>query len=193
MFNRGVRYTAIAAAVLVLAALAGCGGGGSKQRASAPAQSAPAATVTTVAPERTTTPAERATTTTTTRAAAPRRVSSSSAPLRVGVMPSRALATAPYTCQGKPLRAIAADGPVTVDPAIVKPGQAFTVTVTDRSVKVADVSLTGVSSTPITAHGVGADDGLAARLRMPRGASCGNKLLEVEGDVSAEAYVGVSR
>ena len=70
---------------------------------------------------------------------------------------------------------------------------AFTVTVTDRSVKVADVSLTGVSSTPITAHGVGADDGLAARLRMPRSASCGNKLLEVEGDVSAEAYVGVSR
>ncbi len=165
----------------MLAALAGCGGGGSKQQASAPAQSAPAATVTTVAPARTTT-AEQATTTT--RAAAPRRVSSSSAPLRVA---------APYTCQGKALRAIAADGPVKVDPAIVKPGQSFTVTVTDRSVKVADVSLTGVSSTPITAHGVGADDGLAARLRMPRGASCGNKLLEVEGDLSAEAYVGVSR
>ena len=64
-------------------------------------------------------------------------MSSSSAPLRVA---------APYTCQGKPLRAIAADGPVKVDPAIVKPGQSFTVTVTDRGVRMADVTLTGVAS-----------------------------------------------
>jgi hypothetical protein len=87
---------------------------------------------------------------------------------------------------------LSASGPVKVDPAVVKPGQSFTVTVTDRSVKVADVSLTGVSTTPIVAHGVAADDGMVARLKMPAGASCGNKLLEIEGDLSAEAYVGVS-
>jgi hypothetical protein len=75
----------------------------------------------------------------------------------------------------------------------VKPGQSFTVTVTDRSAKVARVTLTGVAATPITADAAGADGGLAARLRMPGDAACGNKLLEVEGDVSAEAYVGVSR
>jgi hypothetical protein len=181
VFNRGVRCTATAAALLTLAvALAGCGGGDSKKQASAPTQTQTTAAVTTVATARTTT-AER--TTTTTRHTASRRVPSSSAPLRVA---------APYTCNGKALRAIAADGPVKVDPAIVKPGQTFRVTVTDRRVKVADVSLTGVSSTAITAHAVGADEGMAARLKMPRGASCGNKLLEVEGDLSAEAYVGVS-
>jgi hypothetical protein len=176
VFHRGVRCIAITIAVLLLA---GCGGGNSRKQASVSAQPAPVtASVTTTSTTETsssTTEAERTST--------HRRPSSSSAPLRV---------TAPYTCKGKPLRAIAADGPVKVDPAIVKPGQSFTVTVTDRSVKVADVSLTGVSATPISARGVGADDGLAARLKMPRSASCGNKLLEIEGDLSAEAYVGVS-
>jgi hypothetical protein len=81
---------------------------------------------------------------------------------------------------------------VKVEPPVVKPGQSFTVLVTDRSAKVAQVTLTGVSSTPIVANGVGADEGLAAHLKMPAGVSCGNKLLEIEGDLSAEAYVGVS-
>jgi hypothetical protein len=33
---------------------------------------------------------------------------------------------------------------------------------------------------------------LEAKIRMPAYATCGNKLLEIEGDISAEAYVGVS-
>jgi hypothetical protein len=178
VLNRGVRRTATVATIVMLAALGGCGGGSKKQQASAPAPPVPAATTTTTATTRTTSTAakhkSRAHSTTT---------ASSSAPLKVA---SR------YTCKGKPLRGLSASGPVKVEPAVVKPGQAFTVTVTDRSAKVADVSLTGVASVPIVAHGVAADDGLAARLKMPAGASCGNKLLEIEGDVSAEAYVGVS-
>ena len=97
-----------------------------------------------------------------------------------------------YTCIGRKLRALSANGPVKVEPPVVKPGQSFTVLVTDRHVKVVQVTLTGVSATPIVANGVGADDGIAARLKMPASAACGNKLLEIEGDLSAEAYVGVS-
>jgi hypothetical protein len=175
VFNRGVRRTAIVVATALL--LAACGGGSKKHaQASAPVQSAPAVTTTitestTTAPPRKTRSHSIGTATTTT-----------SAPLKVA---------SGYTCNGKPLHALSASGPVKVNPAVVKPGQSFTVTVTDRSAKVADISLTGVASTPIVAHGVAADDGLAARLKMPNGASCGNKLLEIEGDVSAEAYVGV--
>lgn len=163
---------------MLAAVLAGCGGGGSKKQASAPAQSAPAATVTTVAPARTTT-TEQATTT---QRAAPRHVSSSSAPLRVA---------APYTCEGKPLRAIAADGPVKVQPAIVKPGQSFTVTVTEPGARVADITLAGVAPQPILVKGALRSGALEAKIRMPTYATCGNKLLEIEGDISAEAYVGV--
>jgi hypothetical protein len=100
--------------------------------------------------------------------------------------------TGGYTCKGKRLRTLSPDGPVKVEPPVVKPGKSFTVLVTDRSVRVAHVTLTGVSATPITADGVAADEGLVARLKMPASAGCGNKLLEIEGDVSAEAYVGVS-
>jgi hypothetical protein len=60
-------------------------------------------------------------------------------------------------------------------------------------VKTADVSLTGVASKPILAQGREQGGRLTATLEMPGYASCGNKLLEVEGDVSAEAYVGVRR
>ena len=176
MFNRGVRRTAIAVATTLL--LAACGGGSKKQpqQASAPVQSAPAVTTTitesTTSAPKATKPSHSVGTATVT----------TSSPLKVA---------SAYTCKGKPLHALSASGPVKVDPAVVKPGQSFTVTVTDRSAKVVDVSLTGVATTPIVAHGVAADDGLAARMKMPKAVSCGNKLLEVEGDVSAEAYVGV--
>ncbi|MGZ4201671.1 MAG: hypothetical protein ACXVRH_06410 [Thermoleophilaceae bacterium] len=133
--------------------------------------------------------------TTTTQAAAPgpavkpkrhrsKPSSSSAAPLRV---------SAPYTCNGKPLRAIAADGPVKVQPAIVKPGQSFTVTVTEPGARVADVTLAGVAAQPILVKGALRSGALEAKIRMPAYASCGNKLLEIEGDISAEAYVGVGK
>jgi hypothetical protein len=156
---------------------AGCGGGGgsTQSQTTTAAQSAPPVTTTeTVGKETRTTESHTIA----------RATSTSSSELKP---------TGGYTCSGKRLRALSASGPVKVEPAVVKPGQSFTVTVTDRSAKVADVTLTGVATTPILAHGVAADDGLAARLKMPSYATCGNKLLEVEGDVSAEAYVGVSR
>jgi hypothetical protein len=154
---------------------AGCGGGGdgavSTQRSSTLAQSTPPIT-----------------TTITLSSATARRVETSSTTVR-----STALRpTSRYTCNGKALRALSSNGPVKVEPPVVKPGQSFTVLVTDRSAKVAQVTLTGVSATPITANGVAGDDGLAARLKMPANTACGNKLLEIEGDLSAEAYVGVS-
>jgi hypothetical protein len=174
VFNRGVGRTATVAIFVALLA-AGCGGGGgggtSTQRSTTLAQSAP-----------------RVTTTITLSSARTKLVETfSTAAESTSLKP-----TGGYTCNGKALRALSSDGPVKVEPPVVKPGQSFTVLVTDRSVKVAQVTLTGVSATPITANGVGADEGLAARLRMPRSAGCGNKLLEIEGDLSAEAYVGVS-
>jgi len=75
----------------------------------------------------------------------------------------------------------------------VKPGQTFAVTVTDPSAKVALVSLAGVAPKPIQSSASEHNGKLSATLKMPSYATCGNKLLEVEGDVSAEAYVGVSR
>ena len=174
MFNRGVGRTATVGIFVALLA-AGCGGGGggdtTSQQSTTPAQSAPSIT-----------------TTITVSSATRKRVETHSTAVRSsGLKP-----TAGYTCNGKALRALSPDGPVKVEPPVVKPGQSFTVLVTDRSVKVAQVTLTGVSATPITANGVGADEGLSARLKMPRSAGCGNKLLEIEGDLSAEAYVGVS-
>jgi hypothetical protein len=160
---------------------AGCGGGGGSQsQTTTAAQSAPAVS--------TTAETTRAQATTTTHTTASPSIANATSTTGAPLKP-----TGGYTCNGKRLRALSASGPVKVEPAVVKPGQSFTVTVTDRGAKVADVTLTGVATTPILAHGVAADDGLAARLRMPSYATCGNKLLEVEGDVSAEAYVGVSR
>jgi hypothetical protein len=60
-------------------------------------------------------------------------------------------------------------------------------------VKVAVVTLTGVARKPIQVDAHEQQGRLTARLEMPGYAECGNKLLEVEGDLSAEAYVGVSR
>jgi hypothetical protein len=170
-----------AVAVVCLAALAaGCGGGG-KKSATAPAAHEPA-------PQSAPGTSPRPTATTNTPPPKHRKTpqplgGSSTAPLRV---------TSPYRCHGRPLKALSAAGPVDVRPAIVRSGQSFTVTVTDSSAKVAVVSLAGVAPKPIQASATMRGGRLVATLKMPSYASCGNKLLEVEGDVSAEAYVGVS-
>jgi hypothetical protein len=67
------------------------------------------------------------------------------------------------------------------------------VTITDPSAKVAIVSLAGVAPKPIQQNASEQGGKLTATLKMPGYATCGNKLLEIEGDLSAEAYVGVSR
>jgi hypothetical protein len=173
VFNRGVGRTATVAIFVTLLA-AGCGGGGdgetSTQQSTTLAQSAPSISTTITLSSAQTKSVETHSTTAKSTELKP---------------------TSGYTCNGKKLRALSSDGPVKVEPPVVKPGQSFTVLVTDRSVKEVQVTLTGVSATPITAKGVGADEGIAARLKMPASASCGNKLLEIEGDLSAEAYVGV--
>jgi hypothetical protein len=169
VFNRGVRRTATVALLLV----AGCGGGsGSSTQQSTTVAHGPPPITTTI----------------TLSTATTERVETHSTSLRS----TELKVTGGYTCKGKKLRALSANGPVKVEPPVVKPGQSFTVLVTDRDVKVVQVTLTGVSATPIVANGVGADEGIAARLKMPASATCGNKLLEIEGDLSAEAYVGVS-
>jgi hypothetical protein len=178
---RALLSLATAAVVLI----AGCGGGNSGTQTSAAQQS-------TSTPAATTPPRTIPSPTATTDQPRPnpnKKVkqpgkSSSEQPLKV---------THSYKCNGKPLKALLAAGPVKVDPAIVKPGQAFTVTVTDKSVKVAVVTLTGVATKPIQVEGHPQDGQVTAKLSMPGYASCGNKLLEVEGDLSAEAYVGVAR
>jgi hypothetical protein len=175
------------AAVLPAAAaiaLAGCGGGSSGNTATAPSQGTEPATTPT-------TPAQQPTATT---GVPPKHHRKKPQPLETGGSSTAPLrVTSRYTCNGKPLRAIAADGPVKVRPAIVKPGQTFAVVVTDPSAKVALVSLAGVAPKPIQSNASARSGRLTATLRMPSYATCGNKLLEVEGDVSAEAYVGVSR
>jgi hypothetical protein len=173
---------ASATCVLIAALAAGCGGG-NKQAATttAPPAHEPAPVATPTAPAQNAAPTA---TTNTPPTKHRRKQSSSSAPLEV---------SAPYRCNGKPLRSISAAGPVNVKPAIVKPGQSFTVTVTDPAAKVAVVSLAGVAPKPIQVSAKPIAGHVAATLTMPGYATCGNKLLEVEGDVSAEAYVGVAR
>ena len=186
MFNAGVNARAVIPIAAAAAALvAGCGGGSSDTQTSAAEQST--STPSTTTPSRTI-PSPPATTdqprTNPNKKVKQPGKSSSQEPLKV---------THSYTCNGKPLKALSAAGPVKVDPEIVKPGQAFTVTVTDKSVKVAVVTLTGVASKPIQVEGHPQDGEVTAKLSMPGHASCGNKLLEVEGDLSAEAYIGVAR
>jgi len=174
---------AVAATFLAAAALAGCGGGSSGTTATAPPAHEPA-------PATTPTPAQQPTATT---GVPPKHHRTKPQPLGGGSSTAPLRVTSRYTCNGKPLRAIAADGPVNVKPAIVKPGQSFAVTVTEPSAKVAVVSLAGVAPKPIQSNARDQNGKLTATLKMPSYATCGNKLLEVEGDVSAEAYVGVSR
>jgi hypothetical protein len=174
-----------ATTLLIAAVLAGCGGGGAKTTSTV-ATTAPATRH--LPPATSPSPAAQPTATTGTPPTHHRRrpqpLEDSKLPLKVG---------ARYTCQGKPLKALSADGPVVVKPAVVKPGQSFAVTITDPSAKVALVSLAGVAPKPIQSNASEQSGKLTATLKMPGYATCGNKLLEVEGDLSAEAYVGVSR
>jgi hypothetical protein len=181
VLNGGVKK--FAAPLVAAAVLAGCGGGSSNTTTTAPAaqETAPATTPTAQQPTATT-------------GVPPKHHRKKPQPLETGGSSTAPLrVTTRYTCNGKPLRAIAADGPVRVKPAIVKPGQSFAVIVTDPSAKVALVSLAGVAPKPIQSNASEQNGKLTATLKMPSYATCGNKLLEVEGDVSAEAYVGVSR
>jgi hypothetical protein len=188
VFNGGVNAKALILVAAAAALMAGCGGGNGNGDTST--QAAGQRSTVNGQPSTTPQPATPSTTTDQPRpnphrkVKQPRRGSSSKEPLKV---------THSYTCNGKPLKALSAAGPVKVDPEIVKPGQPFTVTVTDKSVKVAVVTLTGVASKPIQVEGHPQDGQVTAKLSMPGYASCGNKLLEVEGDLSAEAYVGVAR
>lgn len=160
-------------------AAAGCGGGGSREHA--------AATGTGATPSPPTSPAAptETSTSTTAKPAPPR---TQRAPATKG---NELKVTAVYKCNGRRLRGLSSIGPVSVKPKFVKPGQSFAVIITDPSARVADVSLTGVSTQPIMASAKPVGGRLTATLRVPPGASCGNKLVTVEGDVSAQAYVGV--
>ncbi|HEY7629950.1 MAG TPA: hypothetical protein VH817_04580 [Thermoleophilaceae bacterium] len=172
-------------AILIAAVLAGCGGGGganSQTNAAAPPSSNPQSPT---SPSSTTPTATTNTPPTATRTtpepvpdAAP-----STQPLKVG---------SSYTCGGKPLKGIESADAVKVKPKFVKPGQSFTVFITNPNAKVAVVSLAGVSTKPIQSNAKKVAGELAATLKMPASASCGNKLIEIEGDISAEAYVGVT-
>ena len=170
-----------ATALLVAVVVAGCGGGSSTQKttgASAPPVSSPQSP-TSSAPQ----PTATTNTPPTHHRKKPQPLEDSKLPLKVG---------ARYTCKGKPLKELSAGGPVVVTPKVVKPGQSFAVTVTDPSAKVALVSLAGVAPKPIQSNAREQAGKLTATLKMPSYATCGNKLIEVEGDLSAQAYVGVS-
>ena len=97
--------------------------------------------------------------------------------------------TRTYTCDGQELETVPPDGPVDVQPDVVAPGERFTVRVTKPGAREVLVSLAGASDQPVSATG----DASGVTLTMPAGASCGNKLLTIEGDVSALAYVAVRR
>jgi len=99
----------------------------------------------------------------------------------------------PYLCNGQQLRRLDAEGAIRVEPPVVAAGEEFRVIVEDPDADEALVSLGGVSDDPIFAEARAQGDGLAVKLRVPADASCGNKLLNVEGDVSGEAYVAVRR
>lgn len=168
-------------AVLMAAVFAGCGGGKSGTTTTAPpVASVPSTTPATVPTATTNTPP---TATRTTPEPVPDAAPSPTTPLKVG---------SSYTCGGKPLKGIESADAVKVKPKVVKPGQSFQVFITDPKVKVATVSLTGVSNVPIQANAKEVAGEMAATLKMPSHAGCGNKLIEVEGDISAEAYVGVT-
>jgi hypothetical protein len=91
------------------------------------------------------------------------------------------------------LRALRPMGRVRIEPNPVDAGATFDVVITDRRAEVAVVSLAGVSDVPIRADARRRGGRLVATLRMPAAASCGNKLVTVEGDLAAQAYVAVRR
>jgi hypothetical protein len=171
-----------AAALLILAlAAAGCGGGDDDEPSRRPAQTAPK----TSTPPKATTgeppgarkgpPQEEQPTTDEQGSEVIRPVGRS------------------FRCDGRRQRALSASGPVEVDPPVVAPGEAFTVTITEPSARAGLVQLAGVTDLPIQATAQSSGGRLRATIRMPPRATCGNKLITVEGDVSGEAYVGVRR
>jgi hypothetical protein len=175
---------AATAAVLIAAVLAGCGGRSARQTASTPAPTPSNPAPATSNPQSANSaPAPQAHAPKHRTKPQPLTNPSSAQPLKVG---------GAYTCKGQRLKAISTAGPVKVQPKVVKPGQSFSVTITDPSAKVALVSLAGVAPKPIQVPAKEQNGKLAATLNMPGYATCGNKLLEIEGDLSAEAYVGVS-
>ncbi len=174
--------TAMTSLILIAAVCVGCGGGGKGQTASSPASvpSTPISTPTATTP---TVPTATTNTPPTVHRTTPQPSNPSTQPLKVG---------SSYKCGGKPLKTIDARGPIVVKPAVVKPGQSFTVTVTAKNVHVAVVSLAGVSLKPIQSNAKPQNGNLVATLKMPAHAGCGNKLLDIEGDITAEAFIGVS-
>jgi hypothetical protein len=108
----------------------------------------------------------------------------STAPLRAG---------STYQCGGSALKTIDARGPIKVQPPVVQPGHTFAVTITAKNVHTVVVSLAGVSLKPIEATAKPDHGNLTATIKMPAGAGCGNKLLDIEGDLTAEAFIGVSQ
>src|SRR3954470_11440006 len=168
--------TAAATAVLIAAVIVGCGGGNNGSTGTAakpPTSDLPPPT--SAAP---TAPAPTATTNTppTVHRTTPQPSNPSTQPLKVG---------SSYKCGGATLKTIDARGPIKVKPAVVKPGQSFTVTISAKNVHVAVVSLAGVSLKPIQSNAKEQNGQLVATLKMPPHAGCGNKLLDIEGDITA--------
>lgn len=91
------------------------------------------------------------------------------------------------------LRALKPQGAVRIEPNPVDAGATFQVVIGDPRAEVAVASLAGVSDEPIRAEARRQGGRLVATLVMPASASCGNKLVTVEGDLAAQAYVAVRR
>jgi hypothetical protein len=175
--------TATAVAVLIAAVSAGCGGGSHSNTNTGPATAAPTSALpppTSSVPTATTnTPPKKHRT----KPQPVEPANSSTQPLTAG---------STYKCGGGTLKTIDAHGPIVVKPAVVKPGETFTVTITAKNAHVAVVSLAGVSDKPIQANAKPQGGNLVATIHMPPKAGCGNKLLDIEGDLTAEAFIGVS-
>ena len=173
--------TAGTALILVAAVTAGCGGGGNGSTGTAakpPTSALPPPTSSTPS-----VPTATTNTPPTVHRTTPQPSNPSTQPLKVG---------SSYKCGGSTLKTIDARGPIKVKPPAVKPGQSFTVKITAKNVHVAVVSLAGVSLKPIQSNAKEQNGQLVATLKMPPHAGCGNKLLDIEGDVTAEAFIGVS-
>jgi hypothetical protein len=179
--------TLAATALLSAAVIAGCGGGNHSNTSTNAAK--PATTPATSDLPPATSPSVPTATTNT----PPKKHRTKPQPLEPANSSTQPLTSgSTYQCRGRRLKTIDAHGPVVVKPAVVKPGQSFTVTITAKDAQVAVVSLAGVSLKPIQANAKPQGGNLVATIHMPSGAGCGNKLLDIEGDLTAEAFIGVS-
>ncbi|HEY1596306.1 MAG TPA: hypothetical protein VGF74_12980 [Thermoleophilaceae bacterium] len=177
--------TATAVAVLIAAISAGCGGGSHSNTNTSAAQPP-----TSDLRPPTSQPQTAPTATTNTPPKKHRTKPQPLEPANSSTQPLTAGST--YKCGGGTLKTIDAHGPIVVKPAVVKPGETFTVTITAKNAHVAVVSLAGVSDKPIQANAKPEGGNLVATIHMPPKAGCGNKLLDIEGDLTAEAFIGVS-